>query len=720
MDAARTEFAGNQAKLTFKLLDPEQDFIAQGHSENQYDLVIASLALYPTNDGEAALFNIRRLLKPGGYLILLEITNSNAIHLGLTLGCLPGRLIDTADERKLSPCLSVERWRYFMNKTGFSGTDIALEPPSHSPTPFSLMLTQAIDDRVEFLRDPLATSLYSFPSQSLTIIGGDSAQTATLITNIKHMANQYFGVVKIFTSLTDLSQGSLPPMGTVLSLTELDEPAFVSMTPEKLKACQELFKQSKNIVWIGQGAQGSNPFSNMFVGIQRTLMREMDHLRVQFFDLDSMAEARGAEIMKRLLQFMAGDQWDQMIQRRELLWYTEPELHLKDGRSFIPRLKLSHDRNQRYNSAKRLIIKTVPRIESTISIVSSKIGYQVSECGDHSSILLSGAKVLVTNALLRPVEIGVNQYFFLISGTEVNGGNRVIGFSDSLKSCIHLPMSSMIRCGQSEKEALNLMLRIYINLLAQSAIRMVQPGKALAVLDPDFSILAALKHYASLMDVRLVLISSSNTSAPSPWVHIHPRSTRRVSRSVIPTQVTHFFDAGPSRNTPSSVLHALPEGCKIQTEASLTKTCSSRLLQASLDEVDVKFQSSWATADELDIPVNIRRLPVHDLQSLIEGHITPSHQGIVSLDLPNLPFQVLPASKTVRFSNNKTYWLIGLTRGLGLSICEWMARQGARYIALSSRKPALEKMWVDTMASRGCTIQAFPTYVIFYPFNPIH
>jgi hybrid polyketide synthase/nonribosomal peptide synthetase ACE1 len=301
--------------------------------------------------------------------------------------------------------------------------------------------------------------------------------------------------------------------------------------------------------------------------------------------------------------------------------------------------------------------------------------------------------------------MGLNRHFFLIAGKEVQGGNQIIGFSDSLKSCMALPSSSMIKCGQSEKEALDGVLKIYINLLAQSAIRRVSPGKALAVLDPEFPILAALKYYASQMDVQLVLITSNDPSAPSPWIHIHPNSTRRVLHNRISHQVTHFFDADSGRETPSIILQALPKNCEIQTEASLTESCFNPLSYAKIDEVNFNFQSSW----EHDIPINSKRFSIHDMKSLIEGGVKPGNQGIVLMDLPNLPIQVLPASKTVRFSKNKTYWLIGLTSGLGISLCEWMVRQGARYIALSSRNPTLDKGWIDSMASRGCTIRAFST-----------
>lgn len=36
--------------------------------------------------------------------------------------------------------------------------------------------------------------------------------------------------------------------------------------------------------------------------------------------------------------------------------------------------------------------------------------------------------------------------------------------------------------------------------------------------------------------------------------------------------------------------------------------------------------------------------------------------------------QVRPVDTLVSFSNNKTYWLVRLTGGLGLSLCDWMVQ----------------------------------------------
>lgn len=706
---APVEIAGDLAKISFKVLDIEKDILPQGFSENKYDLIISSLALSGAENIETTLANVRRLLKPGGYLLLIELTDPHVMSFGLVFGCLSGWLRDRNDDGGLSPSMSVAKWKYFLDRAGFSGIEICSEKLQHLNSPFTLMFTQAVDDHVRFLRDPLAQSTYSFPAQPLTLIGGKSAHTAGLIANIKEIVLPYFDTVKSYGSLSDLVPGCLPSMGAVLSLTELDEPVFGSITSTELKAFQELFKESKNIIWVGHGAQGSNPFANMFVGIQRTLVTEMDHLRVQFLNLESLAHAREIQIAQILLKFMAGDHLHPMIQANELLWYTEPELFLKDGQSYIPRLKMNRTRNNRYNSLRRLILKDVDRKEANVAIVSSNQGYQVTECALEPSPFVAQTQVQVTNALLRTVMIGQKYHFFLVTGREIHGGNYVVAFANSLKSCVSLDSSRLIYCTRGEDEAAVSMLKIYTHLLAQSAIRRVSPGKAIAVLDPDFSMLSALELYCSQKGVHLVLLTSKQSSNPSPWIYLHPQSTRRALRNKIPPHVTHFFDADGSRDTAAVILESLPEGCEIQSETSLTEGPSGHLPQSSFDELSSTFQASWAAVCEHDFPANSHRLPIHDIKSLVEGRIKSGSQAMISMRSEKLPVQVLPASKAVKFSIAKTYWLIGLTGGLGISICEWMARQGARYIVISSRNPSLDSRWLDVMNSRGCTIRVLST-----------
>ena len=60
--------------LRFRVLDIEKDVVEQGFAEGEYDLVVAANVLHATSDLTNTLSNVRKLLKPGATLILVEET----------------------------------------------------------------------------------------------------------------------------------------------------------------------------------------------------------------------------------------------------------------------------------------------------------------------------------------------------------------------------------------------------------------------------------------------------------------------------------------------------------------------------------------------------------------------------------------------------------------------------------------------------------------------
>ena len=55
-----------------------------------------------------------------------------------------------------------------------------------------------------------------------------------------------------------------------------------------------------------------------------------------------------------------------------------------------------------------------------------------------------------------------------------------------------------------------------------------------------------------------------------------------------------------------------------------------------------------------------------------------------------------------------TYWIAGMTGALGISLCDWMINNGARSIAITSRKPEILPEWVDSHRRKGATIMVMP------------
>jgi phospholipid N-methyltransferase len=93
-EAAKERFAGCSQVMSFQKLDIEEDPTGQGFEAGAYDVVIACQVLHATKRMVDTLRNVRKLLKPGGKLILVETTRDE-LDVFFSFGLLPGWWLST-------------------------------------------------------------------------------------------------------------------------------------------------------------------------------------------------------------------------------------------------------------------------------------------------------------------------------------------------------------------------------------------------------------------------------------------------------------------------------------------------------------------------------------------------------------------------------------------------------------------------------------------------
>lgn len=86
---AKVKFGQWRSCIDFKALDITKDPEEQGFESHSYDLLIASNVLHATPDISKTLQHIHKLLKPGGRMLLLELTGKTA-SIQAIFGILPG------------------------------------------------------------------------------------------------------------------------------------------------------------------------------------------------------------------------------------------------------------------------------------------------------------------------------------------------------------------------------------------------------------------------------------------------------------------------------------------------------------------------------------------------------------------------------------------------------------------------------------------------------
>ena len=88
-EMARQKFESWDSLINYSKLDVEVDPSVQGFDAESYDLIIACQVLHATKNMSRTLQNVRRLLRPGGKLMMIETTN-DAIDIQIIFGTLPG------------------------------------------------------------------------------------------------------------------------------------------------------------------------------------------------------------------------------------------------------------------------------------------------------------------------------------------------------------------------------------------------------------------------------------------------------------------------------------------------------------------------------------------------------------------------------------------------------------------------------------------------------
>ncbi len=716
-EKARSVFASHSSRMNFKVLDIEKDIEGQGFAEGSFDVIIASLVLHATRDLGQTLRNVRRLLKPGGYLLLLEITENDQMRFGLLFGGLQGWWLGYDDGRALSPCIGIEEWSTYLKQTGFSGIDTAMPHDEKLPVPLSVIVSQAVDERVELLKQPLQpreSSITVVPQ--LTIIGGRA-----LARDVDHLLGSFCGSVNFIESLNHMRPDDLPVGGAVLCLSDIEEPVFKSMDAEKFRGFQTIFKQSSSVLWVTQGVRDGDPWSRMVIGFGRTIILEMLHLRLQFLDLDTEAPPDPTAIAESLIRFLLAENWENDSTKNAPLFHSvEPELYLdKDRRGFIPRFKLNKRQNDRYNSGRREILKHVAYQQQPVTLVppeSPDAPWYLIE-GKEMPELKAAIDIDVLYSVSRAVEVSRGDFMYPVLGTRRDTAETVLALSPQQASMVRLPQAFIIPA-QKSTEYLQL---FYTELLARAALRDVSAGTIVIMLRPASMLSHAVERLATDKGARVLHLAGEPGSG---WDYLHRKSTKTEIHNWItskigtePPSAVLLLDFGVDKSLSAYLLECLPaeitqvkSGSQLASSKARTSLCHSEQETRSI-LADIKYSLLPAQQTHNSSQVH-QDLEVFTLEDLTTKNLGSSACVVSWPSEPNtVPVQVEPVSSKVNFRAGKTYWLVGLSGSLGLSLCEWMVKQGARYIVITSRNPKVEERWMNKMKGLGVKVEVIAKYV---------
>lgn len=168
-------------------------------------------------------------------MLLLETTN-DYLPIRLIKSLLPGSWLGEETPK----IVNVDGWDTLLRKTGFSGVDT-----NSSPAFASVILSQAVDSTVNFLRDPLSGTTQALPHTGQIVLIRSPA-CSTSVTRLESQTRELLiaATQTQITSVIGLEGIQVPPGSTVLLLWDLDVPIFDQMDEERFFNLQEVSNAS--------------------------------------------------------------------------------------------------------------------------------------------------------------------------------------------------------------------------------------------------------------------------------------------------------------------------------------------------------------------------------------------------------------------------------------------------------------------------------------------
>lgn len=701
-EKAREQFAPWADRMTFRALNVEEDIAAQGMQDGEFDLVIASNVLHATKCLDDTMRNVRRLTKPGGYLLLLEVT-SDILRVKLMMAGLSGWWLGADDGRRYAPTITAPQWNDLLIRTGFSGVDQQVTDfQDASKHMTSVMLSQAVTEDVTLLREPLAVAPET-AVERVVLVGGQTSAVYTLAQDVAPLVKGWSTQSPaIITSLDEVARMDIS-LSTVLFLADLDGPVIWGTTNEQLAALQQLLNQCRQLLWITAGGRSSNPYANMSIGLGRSLMYEYPHIRMQFLDLPDQWNDQATQVASAMARLILADKMD--LPSQQLLWSVEPEIAIEDGRCMIPRILPNNKLNRRLNARKRVITEDVDA-ESPVQVV-----------GDGHSLWLEKATVSPTpgQVLIRPEYALMHAMvrpgsapMYLSSGVVdhgssglLPGGAHVLALTAELGSLIPVSSSQIVAVDSTTPAHLRL---VALALATNSALKTIRPWGHVLLVEPSPETRHLVETRARTRGVSVTVVSFSPGNEDS--IYIPPLLPHRLIRARLPESVDLILDCSTDSHPLTEALshHHAVRLCDLFRSPSSSKGQPDAISPSQEDLATAL--SSAATTCLASPPEAAAPIP---LTAISSNAAVSDYTSIVDFTCSSsVPARVQPVAPQTLFRSDKSYLLVGCTGGLGQSLTRWMVQNGVRHLILTSRNTkSVGQAWLDELKSMGAAVHLF-------------
>ncbi|OGM48910.1 putative polyketide synthase [Aspergillus bombycis] len=259
--------------MEYATLDISRDPVEQGFQPESYDLIIAANVIHATPHISDALRNVRRLLVPGGRLLMIELACTIPI-IDCIMGILPGWWLGYGDAREERPYISVDKWHDKLLDAGFTGVETFRydnEPP--------YQLNARILSRVPVAKFPEkgeVSLLYH------TVIDDWARDLASELSEAGYSVH--------WCTLKQIPS----PRSNIISVIDLEGPFFHELTPADFESFQSFVLRlaDGHLLWVTRSVQTEcdDPRYALVLGLARTIRHELMP-QIATIEIDQMERA---------------------------------------------------------------------------------------------------------------------------------------------------------------------------------------------------------------------------------------------------------------------------------------------------------------------------------------------------------------------------------------------------------------------------------------------
>ncbi|KAF1840756.1 uncharacterized protein K460DRAFT_370715 [Cucurbitaria berberidis CBS 394.84] len=418
----REKLSSWREMVSFRVFNLDVDAEKQGFQGGDYDLVIAANVVHATKSINDTLRSIRRLLKPTGKIMLIEIVESVPM-LNIMFGVLEGWWAGIDEGRTDTPLRSINQWRDHFSACGFGHIQAATND-FHA-----LMLADAVPQP---------------PQQpEVQIVNYDPAQHSEFDHAIRESLEE-----KNFT-VTTLNQANMPIDEDKLYLVIDGEQGSSLLREGSFRQMCNMITHAACILWIvlPSAPELRDSYAGTVTGFARVARSENSRLRLVTIDIQDDPTLNVQAVVSSVLR-IASSMLSQVTGSR----IVDMDYVFRKGAVHIPRLLHSSDILKYNDTARSRKLTLSTSAFEDVALQPDEIVFDVKAFGmeatglsaDHNTSM-SGCSGLVTAVgtdLASTFEVGDEVYAH--ETTSIASKVRVKG-----SLAVKLPSSSNLSAGVS-------------------------------------------------------------------------------------------------------------------------------------------------------------------------------------------------------------------------------------------------------------------------------